>query len=420
MKKISFASMMLAVLLGSCSNESIPGVGQEPESNGLVPVSLGLNMGQADVSVTRGTGTVGGTTEADNVWNYENLYVLMTTSDKDALEDQTAEWGFTSVKGQVLKEQFDNSFFARPKSVDRNGSTVWTLDYQCDPNEGGNMKYYPTQGASDFFAYHVDDAATAVDAKGNPEIQMSNNAITVDFTMDGSQDLLVGQADASATTAVNHKVGDKEVKGFSAKTARANIIPNIKMEHQLSRLTFTLKNGNAMTAGVTVKSISVESKYKGTMTVAAKDNSAKLGVNFVEEKTRLYLKEKMDPTAPGYFVNSLSQGKCPLVDFTPIVMDGATDVEAGEALFICPGDTKYDLNIQVEYAIENNGVPTIEPKDIPVTFYHPDKTSKFEAGKSYHLNVTIYGLEEIVIDTQLEMWDEVKDPIDVDSDGFQK
>ena len=52
MKKISFASMMLAVLLGSCSNESIPGVGQEAESNDLVPVSLGLNMGQADVSVT--------------------------------------------------------------------------------------------------------------------------------------------------------------------------------------------------------------------------------------------------------------------------------------------------------------------------------------------------------------------------------
>lgn len=416
MKKISFASMMLAVLLGSCSNESIPGVGQEAESNDLVPVSLGLNMGQADVSVTRGTGTVGGTTDTDNVWNYENLYVLMTTSDKDALEDQTAEWGFTSVKGQILKEQFDNSFFARPKSVDRDGSTVWTLDYQCDPNEGGNLKYYPTKGVSDFFAYHVDDAATSVDANGNPEIKIANNAITVDFAMNGSQDLLVGKADASVTAGKN---GDEKTLGFSAKTARANIIPNLKMKHLLSRLTFTLKNGNAMTAGVTVKSISVESKYKGTMTVATKDNSAELGVNFVEEKTRLYLKEKMDPTAPGYFVNSLSQGKCPLVDFTPIVMDGATDVEAGEALFIYPGDTKYDLNIQVEYAIENNGVPTIEPKDIPVTFYHPDKTSKFEAGKSYHLNVTVYGLENIVVDTQIEKWIEEDEDIDVDSDGFQ-
>lgn len=413
MKKISFASLMLAVFLGSCSNDSVPVVEQEVEGGDLVPISLGLNMGQADVSVTRGTGTVGGTTDAENVWNYENLYVLMTSSDDEALEDPNAEWGFTSVKGQVLKEQFDNSFFARPKSVDRNGSPVWTLDYQCDPNEGGNLKYYPTQGESDFFAYHVDDAATVVDAKGNPEIQMSNNAITVDITMDGSQDLLTGKADVATIPS------NLDANGFSAKTARANVIPNIKMEHKLSRLTFTLKNGNAMTAGVTVKSISVESKYKGTMTVAAKDNSAELGVNFVDEYTRLYLKEKMDPTAPGYFVNSLSQGKCPLVDFTPIVMDGATDVEAGEALFICPGDKEYKLNIQVEYAIENNGVPTIEPKDIPVTFQHPDKTSAFEAGKSYHLNVTIYGLEEIVIDTQLEMWDEVEDDIDVDSDGIQ-
>lgn len=420
MKKISFASLMLAVFLGSCSNDSVPVVEQEVESGDLVPISLGLNMGQADVSVTRGTGTVGGTTDPENVWNYENLYVLMTTSDDDALEDPNAEWGFTSVKGEVLKEQFDNSFFARPKSVDRNGDTFWTLDYQCDPNEGGNLKYYPTQGASDFFAYHVDDAATAVDANGNPEIQMSNNAITVDFTMDGSQDLLVGQADASATTAINPKdENDQDVKGFSAKTARANMIPNIKMEHQLSRLTFTLKNGNAMTAGVTVKSISVKSKYKGTMTVAAKENSAELGVNFVDEYTRLYLKEKMDPTAPGYFVNSLSQGKCPLVDFTPIVMDGATDVEAGEALFISSGDKEYTLYVQVEYAIENNGVPTVEPKEIEIKFQHPDKTSAFEEGMSYHLNVTIYGLEEIVIDTQLEKWNEVEDDIDVDSDGIQ-
>lgn len=413
MKKISFASLMLAVFLGSCSNDSVPVVEQEVESGDLVPISLGLNMGQADVSVTRGTGTVGSTDPATNVWNYENLYVLMTTSDEEALEDPNAEWGFSSVKGEVLKEQFDNSFFARPKSVDRNGDTFWTLDYQCDPNEGGNLKYYPTQGESDFFAYHVDDAATVVDAKGNPEIQMSNNAITVDITMDGSQDLLTGKADVATIPS------NLNSNGFSAKTARGNVTPNIKMEHKLSRLTFTLKNGNAMTAGVTVKSISVDSKYKGTMTVAAKDNSAELGVNFVDEYTRLYLKEKMDPTAPGYFVNSLSQGKCPLVDFTPIVMDGATDVEAGEALFISPGDKEYTLYVQVEYAIENNSVPTVEPKEIEIKFQHPDKTSAFEEGMSYHLNVTIYGLEEIVIDTQLEEWKEAEDDIDVDSDGIQ-
>lgn len=410
MKKISFAALMVAVALSSCSNEPLPGVDQEAESNDLVPVSLGLNMGQADVEVTRGTGTVGGTTDATNVWNYENLYVLMTTSDSRALEDANAGWGFTSVKGQILKEQFDNSFFARPESVVRDGNEVWTLNYQCDPNEGGNLKYYPTQGTSDFFAYHVDDAATSVDSKGNPEIENVNNAISVNFTMDGSQDLMTGKADVSVIPA------SLESDGFSAKTARANVIPNIKMKHMLSRLTFTLKNGNQMTNGVSVDAITVESKYQGKMFVAYKE----LPNNIIEWDSQVKELELMQKPVSGdaeYFVNSLAAGKCPLKQFVTIVMDGLNDVEAGEALFICPGETQYKLRLYVRYAIDGGAE---EEKIIPIDFKHPDGTSKFEAGKSYHLNVTIYGLEQIIVDTEIEMWDEVKEDIDVDSDGEQK
>lgn len=412
MKKISLASLMLVVLLSACSNEPIPTVDQETESNELVPVSLGLNMSQADVEVTRGTGTVGGTTAADNVWNYENLYVLMTTSSKEALEDQNSEWGFTSVRGQILKEQFDNSFYARPKSVDRGGSTVWTLDYQCDPNEGGNLKYYPAQGASDFFAYHVDDAATSVDAKGNPEIEIANNTISVNFAMNGSQDLLAGQADASATTEINAN----GVEGFSAKTARASVIPNIKMKHMLSRLTFTLKNGNAMTAGVFVDSISVISKYMGKMHVAYKD-APQDTIEWKDDTKELFLMQKMETTDAEYFESSLLNGKCPLKKFQTVEMDGATDVNVGEALFICPGETSYRLALYVRNTIDGGEV---EKRTIEINFTHPDKASPLERGKSYHVNVTLYGLESISVDTQVEKWDEVKDPIDVDSDGEQK
>lgn len=412
MKKISLASLMLVVLLSACSNEPIPTVDQETESNELVPVSLGLNMSQADVEVTRGTGTVGGTTEDDNVWNYENLYVLMTTSSKEALEDQNSEWGFTSVRGQILKEQFDNSFYARPKSIDLNGSIVWTLDYQCDPNEGGNLKYYPAQGASDFFAYHVDDAATSVDAKGNPEIEIANNTISVNFAMNGSQDLLAGQADASATTVINAN----GVEGFSAKTARASVVPNIKMKHMLSRLTFTLKNGNAMTAGVFVDSISVISKYMGKMHVAYKD-APQDPIEWKDDTKELFLMQKMETTDAEYFESSLLNGKCPLKKFQTVEMDGATDVNVGEALFICPGETSYRLALYVRNTIDGGEV---EKRTIEINFTHPDKASPLERGKSYHVNVTLYGLESISVDTQVEEWEKVDKDIDVDSDGEQK
>ena len=230
MKKVFYASVLGAVVLSSCSNDSVPCV-DEPNVQGLEPVALGLNMSYANVETTRGTGTVGGTTDADNIWNYENLYVLMTTSDPAALQDKNAEWGFTSVGGQVLREQFDNTFYSRPKQTERDGSPVWVIDYTCDPNEGGNVKYYPASGESDFFAYYVDDAANN-DAQGNPEYVMENNTISIPYTLDGSQDLMLGKAEAPSG-----------YKGFSAKTARANIVPNIRMKHLLSRFTFTLKNG---------------------------------------------------------------------------------------------------------------------------------------------------------------------------------
>lgn len=405
MKKVFYASVLGAVILSSCSNESVPCV-DEPNVQGLEPVALGLNMSYANVETTRGTGTVGGTTDADNIWNYENLYVLMTTSDPAALQDKNAEWGFTSVGGQVLREQFDNTFFSRPKQTERDGSPVWVIDYTCDPNEGGNVKYYPASGESDFFAYYVDDAANN-DAQGNPEYVMENNTISIPYTLDGSQDLMLGKAEAPSG-----------YKGFSARTARENIVPKIRMKHLLSRFTFTLKNGNIQTKDVKIKSISIESPNKGKMLVAYKSAPTNVIEWDKESKAKLYLKEAAQPSDPNYFVSSLTEGKCPLKELTPVTMDGVSDVNVGEALFVCPG-TNLTMYVDAEFPVEVNGVLKTETRQFPMTLNHPDGENKqFEAGKSYHVNATIYGLEKVSIDVQLEKWIEGGD-IDVNSDNIK-
>lgn len=402
-KSIYFAGAMLLAMTG-CSNEtSVPGVNEGVEK-GLEPITLGLKMASASVEESRGTGTVGGTTDEANVWRYENLYVLMTTSDGPALENDNAEWGFTSVKGDFLKEQFDNSFFARPKEETRDGVKVWAIDYTCDPNEGGNVKYYPAHGKSDFFAYYVDDAAVN-DANGNPEYVMENNEISVAYTIDGSQDLMLGKADVGVTG---------EEQGFSAKTARLNIIPSIKMQHMLTRLTFTLHNGNTNTANITVKNICVESKNKGKMFVAYQNEPANKMV-WEDAVERLYLKQAMKDTDPGYFVPSLSAGKCPLIDFEPVTLDGINDVNVGEALFICPGETQYTMHINLEHSIMVGGVAQVEEVEVDLNLAIGGNA--FEAGKSYHVVATIYGLEEIKIDTNLEKWDEYGEDIEVGGDN---
>ena len=404
-KKNFFAFVLGAVVLTSCSNESVLSV-DDTNVQGLEPVALGLNMSYANVETTKGTGTVGGTTDANNIWNYENLYVLMTTSDPAALQDKNAEWGFTSVGGQVLKEQFDNTFYSRPKQTERDGSPVWVIDYTCDPNEGGNVKYYPASGASDFFAYYVDDAANN-DAQGNPEYVMENNTISIPYTLDGSQDLMVGKADVSVTGG----------EGFSAKTARANIVPNIRMKHLLSRFTFTLKNGNIQTKNIKIRSISIESPNKGRMFVAYKTAPQNV-IEWEESNAKLYLKESLQPLDPNYFVSSLTEGKCPLKELTPVTMDGVNDVNVGEALFVCPG-SNLTMYVDAEFPVEVNGVSKTETRQFPMTLHHPDGENKqFEAGKSYHVYATIYGLEKVSIDVQLEKWIDGGD-VDVNSDNIK-
>lgn len=402
MKKNLFLSGMALCVMSSCSNDSIPGA-SDSEAEGLVPVTIGLNMASANVNESRGTGTVGGTTDETNVWRYENLYVLMTTGDKAALENQDATWGFTSVRGTVLKEQFNNTFYARPVANEKGG---WSIDYQCDPNEGKNLKYYPASGRSDFFAYYVDNAAK-LDAKNNPVIAMEDEAISVAYTIDGSQDLLMGKADVSATGGEN---------GFSAKTAREGKIPNIRMQHMLTRLTFTLKNGNMNTANITVKSISVESKNSGKMYVAYKSEPTQKMV-WNEDKAELFLKQAREEGDEGYFVSSLERGKCPLMNLKPIKLDGVNDVNVGEALFVCPGETSYTMNIVLEHNIMVNGKPTVQPVTVTLDLVLGGKVA-FEAGKSYHINATIYGLEEIKLDAELEKWAEYSEDIEVGRDDI--
>ena len=316
MKKSYLALGAIAIALSSCSNDSLPGP-STPNQGGVdlegaedvIALTVGAPLtADASGSRTRGTGTVG-STDGTTGWQFEDLYVLMTTSYIRALEDgditnagtdDAAGWGFTSFcgVGPVLQRQFNGSFFAR---VNTNGS----LDFTKDANQYWDRmpinRFYPLKGASDFFAYYIDDAAatwsteqtlypaytgdgTDPNAAKYPTItnrypvitKHDANYMTVGFTLDGTQDLLYGKA--------ARVPGYKD--GFSAKSARNGVIPNIQMQHMLSRLTFAIKKGkdkNTQVIGatgdeeeatftkankVTINYIKVTSEYKGTMLVA--------------------------------------------------------------------------------------------------------------------------------------------------------
>lgn len=300
MKKSYLAlGLVAAVAMSSCSNdEPMPnGNGNQNLAQGYEPVKLSMTNSFADVEVsgarTRGTGTVGSMDEAENLWQHENIYVLMTsTQDKD--KDGNAEWGFTSAlgNGPFLYEQFDGSFWARPTVSDNN---ISVLDYTLDRNEwwwGGSIdRFYPLQGASHFFAYHIDDAfaeggvekfddviagdnsvaRTCVNEYPTLTLNDTQDAYSIQFDLDGSQDLMAGYAPIPTGGYA------EQDNGFSARSARQGTVPQISMKHLLSRLTFEVVKGGDNFDRVTLQGIEVVSKNKGEMVVA-------INPDFEEEK----------------------------------------------------------------------------------------------------------------------------------------
>ena len=187
-KKLFFAAVVATALAGCSSNENLENdlanVANPVAQDGRVPIILGLTSNDVQVLKTRGTGTVGdidGAGERTNIYRNEDLWVLMTTIGK-------TPWDFTNHGPEdpvILGNQFDGTFKARPYGYASNGDPEhpaadptspqygefalyddllqemanegqWGLDYLS--YNGGQMKYYPTDGTpSDFFAFHVDE-----------------------------------------------------------------------------------------------------------------------------------------------------------------------------------------------------------------------------------------------------------------------
>lgn len=429
-KRLFFATVVTAALVGCSSNENLENDLSnvlDSEQGGLVPVELGLTRNDVDVYKTRGTGTVGDVADATNLYQNEDLWVLMTN-----VPAEEENWGYTVV-GE-LKEQFDGTFKSRPVSeIDpASGNPVWGIDYTS--YTGGQVKYYPTNGTySEFFAYHVDDAAIDMSA-GYPAVKDSINPTTqkvvskyVEFKINGTQDLLAGKAEKSeADLAIDAN------RGYSAKTARSGIIPAIPMKHLLTRLTFSLTPGHQNALGLIIDSIKIVSRSEGQLTVAYNEDGTKNPVDLIKWTQD----ENWTGTAPadsfrlkaipaGYdFANRVDGNgdKVKLVDVNPLatisnteVVDNGDDtytfntLPVGEAFFVQPNQTQFPIKIYYRFPYESgSGTQYYSVDDVHyVRLYDANSQvieNGLELGKSYHVNIIVYGLSNITLRTTLENW----------------
>ena len=413
-----FFALAAAGMLTACSNDdTLGGNGEQNVSEQQIRLGVASSKVQ-----TRGTGTVGGMTDAENKWAGQTLWVYMLQ--KGSMElgyYKTPDDAATAAVGTAV---FDNKEFKAPNTA---ASTVSGLATTAD----GAIAYYPVSGNYDFWGYRVDDAVTGTpDVKlvDDTDTEVEANAATkrvVAIKINGSQDIMAGKATPSTDEVA--KLGNYADNFYSAYAARKGVQPNIIFNHLLTRFTFEVRAGSKATAGagasgnteaVRVQGISVESLTDGKLTVAYTGPTKEAAdlLTFTGAASPLKLQQRSTTAA---------DNNDPLVALEEVALTWPADANAtvgdvlpvGEALLVAPGQTEYPLTIALAQKVKKN-TTAADKEDMDLeqkATIKMDGVKKFEPGKSYKVTITVYGLEEIEVTATLVPWVD-GGSIDIDDD----
>lgn len=451
-KYFMFAAVVTAGMLASCSSESLTGSDPEiptPAQEDLVAIQIGVATPQVDLSTkagTRGAGTVGDLTTGTNVWKGEKVNVFMFNK------------GTLTLATDGNNSLYDNVELTTPSAT--------ASGVANELNATGDRviyKYYPVSGNYDFWGYYRDDALPAA-AGGDPTAPAAlpvtgATEVTVPFTIDGSQDLMVAKAEPSAAE-IALLDAQRNTDYYSAYAARKTVQPNLTFKHLLTRLTFSVVGGNneaigfketstpgsyALPAngntyeGVFIRSIRIRSLKSGNIIAAwIPDGSVNTRtpnelISFTKsnpaaaaDSTWMELKSKYRDGGTGkvtdlydasfvWGTDATIQGKLEIggTDWDKIQRPKSlTDPETvGGSLLVAP-DAKYVAEIVLgqilvtEEDFPGGGTPTTKVVYSPfVTEINPKAPdTTFEQGKSYNVKMKLYGAQRIVITTTLEAW----------------
>lgn len=417
MKKMFFFALAAAGMLTACSNDdTLGGNGEQNVSEQQIRLGVASSKVQ-----TRGTGTVGGMTDAENVWAGQTLWVYMLQKGSMDLAYYKSPAVGTTAAAET--EVFNNKKFKAPNTADNTKSGLATT-------ADGTIAYYPVSDNYDFWGYRVDDAAvggdpvvkTVDDTGAEVEANVATKRV-VDIKIDGSQDIMAGKAVPSADEVT--KLGGYAENFYSAYAARKGVQPNITFNHLLTRFTFEVRAGSKATAGlpaggnteaVKVTGVSVNSKTTGTLTVAytgATKEAADL-LTFTGDASPLKLQQRSATAV---------DNNDPLVALEPVSLTWTDEnaamgdvLKIGEALLVAPGETEYPLTIALSQdVLQKVGEAKVTmPLEQKVTI-KMDGAKKFEPGKSYKVTITVYGLEDIRVTATLVPWAD-GGSIDIDDD----
>lgn len=332
------------------------------------------------------------------------------TKGSGSIDNQTeGATGLNTLDGKKVYLYGFNNSKPGEQELDNVEATVQAKENDKYPLALGSYFYNGVTDTYDFYGYYVDDAVTGTPAP--------DENYQLDITIDGTQDILLAKADKSADVqgkiyTANNNTPVPVADAYSAKTARAGVVPNLVFEHTLARYYFDIQNKGSYT--MNLESLSISSLAKGKLTVVSKAASAEGETGIVQG-----LKAITGDNANLFL--ELPEGG--------VKLWGTKDSEEtgySSAAVSLPGEimtfAKYDAAGTQDEAVTaanqvtvvlTQGVMTGKKRVITMplnvetelgTQEQPNKKNGTVAGYQYKVSIIVYSLEEIHITATVAPW----------------
>lgn len=374
MKKHLFTIAAVAFALCACQKaetgitEVVPGANEEVSAPQQILV--GTNLKSSEL-VTKAS---------VDEWTDQSVYVIGYDNDKiGTATEVSTDAGFImpNVKGTV--------------------SPVNPTDPETKALKGSlnffEQKFYYDEDVQsyDFVGYYLgDNTTTSAD-----DVTVNGGLLTLDFEIDGSQDVLAGITDIENDRRFTDDQGDpklvKKEYVYSAFAARREVQPTLLFNHMLTKFSFTVKYGSE--GGDENTKFYLDSLTLGTCTSGTLSlNPAARAIPYVTKTGDEDIVTLATPDV--WFIDKDATGK-----------------SAGD-LMVLPNEESYPMTLYYhqdgtdglthDYAIpiEIGNVQWTDSQE------HPEIT-EFQPGKCYNVEVTVYGLEKIEVNVELVPWDKV-------------
>ena len=333
---------MAALTLVSCSSDDLNSFSDNSSENEAI--SFDGYLGRSAVAVNGSRGSV-----------------------LDKTQLQSEGFGVFGNYNSTGGQNFGFNLFKNVKVTGKTTAAVTKWTYE------GGVKYWPSTGHIDFFAYAPHDA------KYNDDKALKGSKINfiVNSTVTDQKDLLWANAKKQTIKTIAN-TGNK-VK--------------FKFEHALSKLGFSvkLKGESSNDATITLKNITLAGSATESTTGAFYTSGDIDLADGTWDQTTLTTKQNLDWFSGSQKVTSTSQSN--------------TKFNTGY-LFVIPqnfSQTGNTLYVKVEYTIQYTDVKGSDNKPVIITNkVYKQLTTDFEKGKAYMINLTIG--RPIEFDAEVKEW----------------